>query len=446
MSKEDNNNVSSDISDLKKSMLEINNKIKKLEKKESNTKIEYDDPVNVNEENNENLTGRIYTLEKIIGNEKHIYQYKFHRKVGTNIDLRCRDYKCKGTAQINSSGEIFEKTKCSLEYSSHSYTKKIEAKAKIEKNEQTLDNMKDIIFQEQYFQYYLTKFPLITYDEILKLFIQTYPKVEIKFTNKQYHNLKAKIKSDQINVNNDIDIIDNLQFLETKMLKTYIKFLNENNEYSEIRVFGTEETFSYLSNKEIKQYFIDGTYKVLPNIENIKVLVLIIGNRGYTNDNVLCCSVLMSDEREETFKRLLNELKVYFDFYPEFITTDFSMSNINAIEKVFKDDNLKLITCFFHLVQAWWRKANQLGLRRNEIKEKTKFLINNLKLCAFMSFEEATKYYNMIKNHNDLKDERFELFFKYLDTTWFGFEEKKEIKLYTNQENILLSYGIIMTN
>ena len=175
--------------------------------------------------------------------------------------------------------------------------------------------MKDIIFQEQYFQYYLTKFPLITYDEILKLFIQTYPKVEIKFTIKQYHNLKAKIKSDQINVNNDIDIIDNLQFLETKILKTYIKFLNEDNEYSEIRIFGTEETFSYLRNKEIKQYFIDGTYKVLPNIENIKVLVLIIGNRGYTNDNVLCCSVLMSDEREETFKRLLNELKVYFDSY-----------------------------------------------------------------------------------------------------------------------------------
>ena len=289
--------------------------------------------------------------------------------------------------------------------------------------------MKDIIFQEQYFLYYLTKFPLITYDEILKLFIQTYPKVEIKFTNKQYHNLKAKIKSDQINVNNDIDIIDNLQFLETKMLKTYIKFLNEDNEYSEIRIFGTEETFSYLRNKEIKQYFIDGTYKVLPNIENIKVLVLIIGNRGYTNDNVLCCSVLMSDEREETFKRLLNELKVYFDFFPEFITTDFSISNINAIEKVFKDDNVKLITCFFHLVQAWWRKANQLGLRRNEIKEKTKFLINNLKLCAFMSFEEATKYYNMIKNHNDLKDERFELFFEYLDTTWFGFEEKKRNKI-----------------
>ena len=127
-----------------------------------------------------------------------------------------------------------------------------------------------------------------------------------------------------------------LQFLETKMLKTYIKFLNENNEFSEIRVFGTEETFSYLRNKEIKQYFIDGTYKVLPNIENIKVLVLIIGNRGYTNDNVLCCSVLMSDEREETFKRLLNELKIYFDFYPEFITTDFSMSNINAIENYLK--------------------------------------------------------------------------------------------------------------
>ena len=82
-------------------------------------------------------------------------------------------------------------------------------------------------------------------------------------------------------------------------------------------------------------------------------MVLIIGNRGYTNDNVLCCSILMSDEREETFKRLLNELKIYFNFYPEFITTDFSIPNINANDKVYKDDNVKLITCFFHLVQAW---------------------------------------------------------------------------------------------
>ena len=60
------------------------------------------------------------------------------------------------------------------------------------------------------------------------------------------------------------------------------------------------------------------------------------------------------------------------------------MSNINAIHKVYKNDNINIITCFSHLVQAWWRKANQYGLRRNEIKDQTKFLITNLKLCAFI--------------------------------------------------------------
>ena len=59
-------------------------------------------------------------MEKYIENVKYIYQYKFHRKIGENIDLRCRDYKCKGAAQINNKGEIFEKTKCTIEYSNHS--------------------------------------------------------------------------------------------------------------------------------------------------------------------------------------------------------------------------------------------------------------------------------------------------------------------------------------
>ena len=65
---------------------------------------------------------------------------------------------------------------------------------------------------------------------------------------------------------------------------------------------------------------------------------------------------------------------------------------------------------FFHLLQSWWRKSNQIGLRRKNIKEKTKFLINNLKLCAFMRLEETKEYYKMIKTHKELKDEKFETF------------------------------------
>ena len=68
-------------------------------------------------------------------------------------------------------------------------------------------------------------------------------------------------------------------------------------------------------------------------------MVLIIGNKGYANDKLLCCAVLMSNEKEETFIRLLNELKIKYNFFTKFIITYFSMKNKNAIKKVYKHDN-----------------------------------------------------------------------------------------------------------
>ena len=56
-------------------------------------------------------------MEKTTENTKYIYHYKYHKKTGNNKDLRCLDYKCKGTAQITINGEIIEKTKSTLEYS-----------------------------------------------------------------------------------------------------------------------------------------------------------------------------------------------------------------------------------------------------------------------------------------------------------------------------------------
>ena len=43
-----------------------------------------------------------------------------------------------------------------------------------------------------------------------------------------------------------------------------------------------------------------------------------------------------------------------------------------------------------------------------------------------MSFEETKENYKMIKIHKELKDERFETFFKSLDSWWLRSEGKKE--------------------
>ena len=79
--------------------------------------------------------------------------------------------------------------------------------------------MKDIIYQEQYFKDYLTKFTLITYDEIIKLFVEKYPNIDIKFTNKKFCNLKNRLKKEEYKVLKDIDIIDNMKFMDNIMLK-----------------------------------------------------------------------------------------------------------------------------------------------------------------------------------------------------------------------------------
>ena len=39
---------------------------------------------------------------------------------------------------------------------------------------------------------------------------------------------------------------------------------------------------------------------------------------------------------------------------------------------------------------------------------------------------EAMKYYKLIKSHEVFKDERFEVFFKYIEKTWLGYYETKK--------------------
>ena len=71
----------------------------------------------------------------------------------------------------------------------------------------------------------------------------------------------------------------------------------------------------------------------------------------------------MSNEKEET--RLYNELKSNYNFISSFLTCDFSLSNINAIKKVYKNDSVKILTCFFHLVKAWWLKLTSKEQKAN---------------------------------------------------------------------------------
>ena len=205
--------------------------------------------------------------------------------------------------------------------------------------------------------------------------------------------------------------------------KIFYKYINKEGKQTEIRIFGTDKTLDYLNDKHINQYFIDGTYKIIPNIDNIQSLVLIIGFNFEKNLYLLCSLITLGDEKEETYDNFYKILKMNFNFEPHYITCDFMKSNLNSIRKNFKN-NTKIITCFFHLVQCWWRKANHLHLRNKNYKENTKELINNLKLLPFLDIKNMIKFYEEIKRQKKFDDEFYELFFKYMEKTWIGYEER----------------------
>ena len=52
-----------------------------------------------------------------------------------------------------------------------------------------------------------------------------------------------------------------------------------------------------------------------------------------------------------------------YKWNPLYLTFDFSLPNIKAINKVFDINKV----CLFHLMQAWWRKTTSLGLRKKNI-------------------------------------------------------------------------------
>ena len=143
-----------------------------------------------------------------------------------------------------------------------------------------------------------------------------------------------------------------------------------------------------LNNDDIKQYFLDGTYKIVPNFGNFKTLVTLIGFNKKANAFAHCCYTLLTDETQNIFENFLQLLKFNYKFKPKFINIDFSKVEENAILEVYKNDKIKILFCLFHFVQCLWRKINSLGLRKKEFIKKSKCLIFNIKLLAFIKIEE----------------------------------------------------------
>ena len=118
-----------------------------------------------------------------------------------------------------------------------------------------------------------------------------------------------------------------------------------------------------LNDVNIEQYFMDGTYKIVPNFGNFKAMATLLGYNKEINAFVQCCYILLTHETENIYEKFLHLLKFNYNFIPKYLTIDFSKSEENAIKQIYENET-KIIFCFFHFVQCLWRRINKIGLRK----------------------------------------------------------------------------------
>ena len=117
------------------------------------------------------------------------------------------------------------------------------------------------------------------------------------------------------------------------------------------RLFGTKYSLSLLDDVKITQYFIGSTYGCIPlNYKNTKALLLIVGYNSQYYMIELFCIVLLCAENSKLLIELYDHIKNVYKFNPKLITYDFALSNIQAINIVFKSLEIGIIPYFFYLV------------------------------------------------------------------------------------------------
>ena len=120
---------------------------------------------------------------------------------------------------------------------------------------------------------------------------------------------------------------------------------------------------------------------------------------------------------------------------------DFEIGLLMSIRQNFPKTQIKC--CYFHLLQAWWRAANKMGLKQNNIKFFTRILIENFKISVhikesllinkFLNNIDKLFEENKLNLENEVKD-RLKTFYSYVFKTYF--DEKNVFSQYILHRSI----------
>ena len=375
-----------------------------------------------------------YTLYIQEDKDKNKKIYTYHKEHGFTYDLRCKDRNCEGRAQYDITDKIIKiKQDCSIGYNEHNYIKEKLFFEKIEKNMVNENEIKEYENQKFYFKYMHLNYPTKNYLDIANDIISKFKINHILYKKTDFNNLIERIKKIKKFEFSKEQSVDAIELEGQKLLIAKATFyVNDGNKIIEktLRIYGNKLSMNLLHSSDINQYFVDCTYRCVPaGLESANSLLLLIGYNIKYDLYELCCVGVLSHESKDIFSQFYCILKNIYNFQPKILTYDFDLANIGVVKEVFGDGTLSL-PCLFHLVNAWWRKASKLNLRKKEFVKDTRALIFNLELLPFMEINNARIFYNKIKEFYN--EDYFQEFYDYFENTWLSENEKINTKFDTD--------------
>ena len=123
-----------------------------------------------------------------------------------------------------------------------------------------------------------------------------------------------------------------------------------------VLLFSTKRNLSFL--RTVDHWYMDGTFKTCPSL--FTQLYTIHGAKDGTSLPLVYG--LLPDKQEQTYNRFFDAFQnlgvtAGITFQPKSIMTDFEMSSVKALKRVFPAAESR--GCFFHLSQCIWRRIQQ---------------------------------------------------------------------------------------
>ena len=300
-------------------------------------------------------------------------------------------------------------------------------------------NMNYRKYQEYYVKCLFINFQANTYTDILLKFNNKF-KCDFKLSQKDINDIKYLC----LGINNKLDFYNlckKIKIADNKKLEincTDIKYKIEINKkvverMEKIIVITTEKMRALLNDKDVTNYFIDITYKIIPYNQKPYKLLTISGVNTNTNTTNLCCLIGLVYEDHISLYYTFKYLNQFFDFNPKICNIDFSIPERKALlhNDLFKEKPI-VISCFFHFSQSIFRKMKEFKLIKKKLTKYSFEILRNLELICFIKPCLINDYSKFLKKQ--FKKEEETKLYNYLNNNWL----KKDPRIF-NYYNLLNS-------